>query len=47
MNKDWPNIPRIGGKPFFTLVKLIEVDAKLHEFKEFEKTFEKDEILEI
>ncbi len=28
-------------------MKLIEVDAKLHEFEEFEKTFQKDEILEI
>jgi hypothetical protein len=32
---------------FKILVKLIEVHAKLHEFEEFEKTFEKDEILEI
>jgi hypothetical protein len=47
LNKDWPNVPRIGGKPSFTLVKLIEVDAKLHEFEYLEETFEKDEILEI
>ncbi len=47
MNKNWPNDPLIGCKPFSTLVSLIEVDAKLKEkLKEFQGTFEKDEILE-
>lgn len=43
VNKNWPNNCRIGCKPFFSLVDLIEVDIKLEEeLKEFEGTFEKD-----
>ncbi len=46
MNKNWPNDTRFGCKPFSNLVEVIEVDAKLkEEFEEFEKTFEKYEIL--
>ncbi len=43
VNKNWPNNYRIGCKPFFSLVELIEVDIKLEEeLKKFEGTFEKD-----
>jgi hypothetical protein len=48
MNKNWPNDTRIGCKPFFNLVELIQVDAELkEELEEFQKTFEKDENLKI
>jgi len=47
VKKNWPNDPRIGCKPFFSLVELIEINAKLKEFEEFEGTFERDAILEI
>jgi len=43
VNKKWPNNCRIGCKPFFSLVELIEVAIKLkEELKKFERTFEKD-----
>jgi len=44
MNKKWPNNLRIGCKHFFNLVELIEAELE-EELKEFEGTFEKDEIL--
>ncbi len=47
MNKNWPNDLRIGWKPFFYLVQLIEANAKLEELEEFEGTFKRNEILEI
>ncbi len=31
VNKNWPNDLRIGCKPFYNLVKLIEVDVELEE----------------
>ncbi len=47
MKTNWPNDPRIGCKPFFGLVKLIEIEAKFwkKELNEFEKTVEKDDIM--
>jgi hypothetical protein len=48
VNKNWPNDLRIGCKPFFNLVQLIEANAKLEEeLEEFEKTFKRNEILKI
>ncbi len=47
MNKNGSSDPRINFKYFSNLVELIETNAKIEEFEEFEKTFERDEILEI
>jgi hypothetical protein len=47
VKKNWPNDPRIGCKPLFSLVELIETNVKLKELEEFEGTFERDVILEI
>jgi hypothetical protein len=48
VNKNWSNDLRIDYKTFSSLVELIEVDGELEkELKEFERTFENDEILEI
>jgi hypothetical protein len=45
VNKNWPNDLRIGCKSPFSLVDLIKTNLNLEE--EFEKAFEKDEILEL
>jgi hypothetical protein len=43
-DKNWPNDPRVGCKP----MELIEINTKLKDkCKEFEGTFERDEILEV
>jgi hypothetical protein len=47
MNKNGYSDPRINCKYFSNLVELIEIDAKIKELEEFERTFERDEILEI
>ncbi len=47
MNKNGYSDPRINCKYFSNLVELIEIDAKIKELEEFERTFEKAEILEI
>jgi hypothetical protein len=47
MNKNGSNDPRINYKYFSNLVELIESNAKIEELEEFERTFERDEILEI
>jgi len=47
MNKNGSSDPRINFKYFSNLVELIETNAKIEEFEEFEITFERDEILEI
>jgi hypothetical protein len=44
MNKNWPNDPRIGCKSPSNLVDFIESDLNLKE--EFERAFERDEIVE-
>jgi hypothetical protein len=47
MNKNGYSDPRINCKYFSNSVQLIEIDAKIEELEEFERTFERDEILEI
>jgi hypothetical protein len=48
VNKKLSNHPKIGCKPFFSLVELIEIVMELEkELAEFQRTFENDEILEI
>jgi hypothetical protein len=48
VNKIWPNDPRISCyKPFYNLVELIEINAKIQDLEEFVRTFERDEILKI
>jgi hypothetical protein len=47
MNKNGSSDPRIKNKYFSNLVELIENNAKIEELEEFERTFERDEILEI
>jgi hypothetical protein len=43
---NWPNDLKIRCKPFSSLAKLIEIEAKFKkELNEFERTIEKDEIL--
>ncbi len=44
MKKSWPNDPRIDCKPPFNLVELIEKDFDFKELKEFEGSFEQDEL---
>ncbi len=45
VNKNWPNDPKIGCKSSFSLVDLIKTNLNLEE--EFERAFERDEILEL
>jgi hypothetical protein len=48
VNKNWPSDPWISCyKSFSNLVELIEINAKIEDLEEFEKTFERDEILKI
>ncbi len=45
VNKNWPNDLRIGCKSSSSLVEFIETNVDLkEEIKEFEATFEKDEV---
>jgi len=46
VNKNWPNDPKISCyKSFFNLVELLEINAKIEDLEEFERTFERYEIL--
>ncbi len=48
MNKSWPSDLIIDCKPPFNLVELIEKDFDFkEELKEFESSFEWDELLDI
>ncbi len=47
VKKNWLNDPRIGCKHIFNLLELIKIDIKLKELVEFERTFKRDEILEM
>ncbi len=47
-NKIWPNDPRIGCKSSTRLVDFVETDLNLEEeLEEFERAFEKDEVVEL
>ncbi len=46
VNKNWPNDYKVDYKTPFNLVKLIEMDMEFEEqLKNFERSFEKDEIV--
>jgi hypothetical protein len=48
VNKIWPNGLRVGYKSPFSLIEFIEMDANLEEeLENFEKAFEKDEVVKI
>ncbi len=48
VNKNWPNDPRISCKSSFSLIDVIEMDVNLEkDLKEFERAFERDEIMEL
>ncbi len=48
MSKNWPNDPKKGFKSPSSLADFIESDFNLEkELKEFEKAFEKDEVVEL
>jgi len=48
VNKNWPNDYRIGCKSPSNLLELIGIDAKLEEeLEQFERAFEKDEIVDL
>jgi hypothetical protein len=48
VSKNWPNDPRIGCKSPSSLADFIESDFNLEEkLEEFEKTFERDEVVEL
>ncbi len=44
MNKSSPSDPRINCKPPFNLVELIEKDFDFKKLKEFEGSFEQNEL---
>jgi hypothetical protein len=47
-NKIWPNDPRIGCKSSSRLVDFVETNLNLEEeLEEFERAFEKDEVVEL
>lgn len=47
VNKNQLNDPKIGCKSYFSLVELIEISLNLkEELDKFEKTFERDEVME-
>ncbi len=46
--KHWPNDPKVGCKSPSNLWKFLERDVNLEgELEEFEREFEKDEIVEV
>jgi hypothetical protein len=48
VSKNWPNDPKIGCKSPSTLANFIENDLNLEEeFEEFDKTFERDKVMEL
>jgi hypothetical protein len=48
INKNWPNDSRIGCKSLFSSVDFVEINLNLEEdVKEFERGFEKDEVVEL
>jgi hypothetical protein len=47
VNKNWPNDFKIDCKPPFNLVELIEKDFNFETIKEFEDSFEWNELLNI
>jgi hypothetical protein len=48
VNKNWLNDCRIGCKSLFNLLELIGIDANLEEeLEQFEKAFERDEIVNL
>jgi hypothetical protein len=48
VNKNWHNDPRVDCRRPSNLVELIEMDMKLkEEFKKFEGSFQKDEIVDM
>jgi hypothetical protein len=48
MNRNYLDDLRVGCKSSFSLIKLIGIDADLEEqLKQFEKAFEKDEVMDI
>ncbi len=47
MNKNWPNDYRVGWKSPSNLLELISVNQNLEEeLEQFERTFEKNEIMD-
>ncbi len=48
VSKNWPNDPRINCKSFSSLANFIESDLNfLKKLEEFEKTFKRDEVVEL
>ncbi len=47
MSKKWPSDPKIGCKPSFSCVELIQIDLDFEELEKFEGSFEWDEIMDI
>jgi len=48
VNKNWLNDCRIGCKSPFNLLELIGIDANLEEeLEQFERAFERDEIVDL
>ncbi len=48
MNRNYPDDLRVGCKSSFSLIELIGIDPDLEELlKQFEKAFEKDEVMDI
>ncbi len=48
MNKNWPNDFRVGCKALSNLLELIGIDAHLEEeLEQFERAFERDEIVDL
>jgi hypothetical protein len=48
VNRNYPDDLRVGYKSSFNLIKLIGIYGDLEEqLKQFEKSFEKDEIMDI
>jgi hypothetical protein len=48
VNKNWPNNCRVGCKSLSNLLGLIGIDAHLEdELEQFERAFERDEIVDL
>ncbi len=48
VSKNWPNDYKVGCKYLFNLLKFIGIDANLEkELEQFERTFEKDEVMNL
>jgi hypothetical protein len=48
INKNWPNDSRIGCKSLSSSVDFVETNLNLEEdLKEFERAFEKDEVVQL